>query len=633
MAWLGDYNPVDALLFPVPQEPSYSRKSLGKNLLFIPTCEFAETVGCDELPALFLKSHSGKAKYIILYFHGNACDIGHVETELRALRRNLDVHVVAVEYPGYGLAGGKPRESSMDAAAQAAFNWLHFHLRIPLARIVIWGYSVGTGVAVSLAAEKQRQLRSGVAALVLQSPFRSFCDAVKDRAGAAASFLLANRWNSQENIRETTAPLLLIHGQQDTLIPYTHSTALMEASPAAVKRIFLCPAASHHDFNLAQDVFRPAKDFLQQLPPLDPFNLPALPGVDEAEDNGSAAPSAPDAAQRSTWLPGWVRGAFESSHAFSASSKSISTAQTIADSVFTAGGLTRHLEQRLATFLTEMSGQSTTKRMVAEQRYSGQLRYVQDMVAAHEPFLNVSVRLAVAAPESGRSKGPSAHLQIGGIAVVCLTGVSYQLLEEPFQLVHNKPADGILVQPVCIFGIREKWLEFLLECLRGEKEVKGTAKQLATDYVATHFFASDGSRRPGSPDFENLQDFMLDWNTQPDQSMSLYQFAVAAAGALCKAQATPSPLMKRYVDGFLREPTETLGHFPHGETAEEVVAYLKDEAHGATVLHNADYFLCILKYLLRTAGLSKLLLRQHTALTDCFIRRLTAPRKAPPTSR
>ena len=96
----------------------------------------------------------------MLFLHEALCCLGlHMCSLTLHLSVTTDVNILAIEYPGYGLAGGKPNESSIDAAAQAAFDWLHFQMKVPLSRILLWGYSVGTGVAVSLAARTQTQLK------------------------------------------------------------------------------------------------------------------------------------------------------------------------------------------------------------------------------------------------------------------------------------------------------------------------------------------------------------------------------------------------------------------------------------------------------------------------------------------
>lgn len=151
-------------------------------------------------------------KPIILYFHGNGGGL-----DLRADRFEAfaagGFGVLALEYRGYAGSTGSPSEAGLIADGEATFAEA-LRLGFPPARIVLMGELLGTGVAVALAARHQ------VAALVLDLPHSSAADV------AAATFwmfpvrrLMSDDFRSDQRIAHVRAPLLIVHGTRDGIIP------------------------------------------------------------------------------------------------------------------------------------------------------------------------------------------------------------------------------------------------------------------------------------------------------------------------------------------------------------------------------------------------------------------------------
>jgi fermentation-respiration switch protein FrsA (DUF1100 family) len=179
----------------------------------------------------------------VLVFHGNGGD--------RSSRLPLAVALAAegytvllTDYRGYAANPGRPTEKGLALDARAARAWLVSEGGFAPDRIVYFGESLGTAVAVALAAELPP------AALVLRSPFTSLPDvAAHHYPFLPARLLLRDRYPSLRTIGRMAAPLLVIAGGGDRIIPAGQSRRLFEAAPGP-KRFLLIPGADHNDAEL-----------------------------------------------------------------------------------------------------------------------------------------------------------------------------------------------------------------------------------------------------------------------------------------------------------------------------------------------------------------------------------------------
>jgi fermentation-respiration switch protein FrsA (DUF1100 family) len=150
-------------------------------------------------------------KQVVIFFHGNGEVIAWRVARFRKLYDG-GFGVIAVSYRGYGGSTGSPTEAGLivDGEAAAAFAATLY----PPERIALWGYSLGSGVAVALASKHP------VGKLILEAPFTSAAD-----IGAAAFPFLPVRWllkdsfHSDDRIGAVRAPLLIMHGEKDTVVP------------------------------------------------------------------------------------------------------------------------------------------------------------------------------------------------------------------------------------------------------------------------------------------------------------------------------------------------------------------------------------------------------------------------------
>lgn len=133
---------LNKFIFPAPTS-SYDYDSMPGELIWIPR------IGINDKPAipcLYLECSRGSSK-TLLYFHGNAEDIGAAYDLLDHLRSTLLMHVIAIEYPGYGIYTGKPSASRVIDDANNVFQYLVTELSISSRDIIVFGRSIGTGPA------------------------------------------------------------------------------------------------------------------------------------------------------------------------------------------------------------------------------------------------------------------------------------------------------------------------------------------------------------------------------------------------------------------------------------------------------------------------------------------------------
>jgi len=157
---------------------------------------------------------------VIVFFHGNGGSLRYSVPRFRKLI-GAGIGLVALEYRGYGGNGGSPSERGLIADGEAAYAFAAAHY--PVKRIVLWGQSLGSGVAVAVAAKKP------VSRLILEAPFTSAAAVAALRYWyMPVSLLMKDQFHSDRRIREVTAPVLILHGAKDTVVPYAMGERMFE---------------------------------------------------------------------------------------------------------------------------------------------------------------------------------------------------------------------------------------------------------------------------------------------------------------------------------------------------------------------------------------------------------------------
>jgi uncharacterized protein len=159
-------------------------------------------------------------KPVILYLHGNGGALRYrVERFTRLITDGIGI--VAVEYRGYGGSSGSPSERGLIADAEAGYAFAA--ARYSTQQIVVWGESLGTGVAVALAAEKP------VGRVILEAPFTSAAAVGAERYWyMPVRLLMTDQFRSDARIGKVTAPLLILHGVKDQTVPYAMGEHLFD---------------------------------------------------------------------------------------------------------------------------------------------------------------------------------------------------------------------------------------------------------------------------------------------------------------------------------------------------------------------------------------------------------------------
>jgi uncharacterized protein len=178
-------------------------------------------------------------KPTILYFHGNAANAANRAPRIETIRES-GFGVFYLNNRGYGGSGGSPTEEHNVFDAIAAYDHL-VGLGLPAGKLVAYGESLGSRQAVRLAAERS------VGAVVLEAPLTSTVDVARSTYfWLPLGLLISDQYNNERNIRSVTAPVLVLHGEQDAVIRVEMGWRVYRAANEP-KRIELFPEGAHYD--------------------------------------------------------------------------------------------------------------------------------------------------------------------------------------------------------------------------------------------------------------------------------------------------------------------------------------------------------------------------------------------------
>jgi fermentation-respiration switch protein FrsA (DUF1100 family) len=224
-----------ALIFPIPQAGRTTPVAAG-----FPQAEEHLLTTADGEKVIVWHVPAKPGHPVVLYFHGNGDFLAGFFGRFRDIIAD-GAGIVALSYRGYAGSSGKPSERGLlaDAAAAYAFTTARYGAD----RIVVWGFSLGSGVAVALAAEQP------VGKLILESPYTSIVDV------AASVFpifpmrlVMRDPFRSDERIARVNAPLLFMHGARDPTIPIKLGERLF-ALAHEPKQFVRFPSGGHNDLD------------------------------------------------------------------------------------------------------------------------------------------------------------------------------------------------------------------------------------------------------------------------------------------------------------------------------------------------------------------------------------------------
>lgn len=212
----------DKIIFPYHQS-SYDQNTSGLSL--VPTQD-------NELLATRFWL-ADKEEYLVLYFHGNYEDLGHLDYIAGELGK-VGLSMLSMDYRGYGMSTGKVSEETHYKDAALLYN-LAIKMGHTAEKIIILGRSVGSGMAVNLAYDKKS------VALVLVSPFISAF-----RVVTRIPLIPFDKYNNLDKIADIQQPLFVIHGASDNVIGSWHGKKLFDAHVGR-KQLRIIPQAGHND--------------------------------------------------------------------------------------------------------------------------------------------------------------------------------------------------------------------------------------------------------------------------------------------------------------------------------------------------------------------------------------------------
>jgi hypothetical protein len=191
----------------------------------------------------------------LLYCHGNAGNLSHRGPMMAEWHRRMHYSVLIFDYPGYGKSTGSPSEAGCYASGEEAYQWLTTEGGMAPDQIVLYGGSLGGGVAVDLASRHPHR------ALVLIAAFTSVPDmAQKLYPWLPARWLVRSQFNNLAKISQSKGPVFIAHGDADRLIPIEHGRKLFEAARAP--KHFHVLQGHSHDEGADDDFFAAFRQFL-----------------------------------------------------------------------------------------------------------------------------------------------------------------------------------------------------------------------------------------------------------------------------------------------------------------------------------------------------------------------------------
>ena len=187
---------------------------------------------------------------ILIYFHGNSFDIGERAYKIkRYINNGWGVFLLA--WRGYSGNKGVPTEKNLYIDGQSAINWIKNNTNLKNSEIILYGESLGCGVTVELA------LNAKFKSIILEAPFTSIGDIGQQKYPIyPAKYLTLDKFDNLSKIDRISSPLLIIHGKNDEVIPYSHSLKLFDKAKEPKKHVCVDEAMHNnlYEFNIDKEV-------------------------------------------------------------------------------------------------------------------------------------------------------------------------------------------------------------------------------------------------------------------------------------------------------------------------------------------------------------------------------------------
>lgn len=244
----------DHLIFPgreiTPEQLAWTRSAF-------PGSEIRIAAGDSvTLHGWYVPSPLGDPAPLLIYFGGNAEEVSNV---LRHYPQFREWSLLLVNYRGFGLSDGEPSQQALFADAERIYDWGLSRPGVDPDQVVVWGRSLGSGVAVYLAS------RRPVTALILTTPYDSVATVAKQRYPfVPVDWLLHHPFDSLSRAPSIDVPVLAVAAEKDRVIPLAHTLSLL-AVWSGPKELRVLEGTNHIDIHSAPDYWRLLDSYLGRL--------------------------------------------------------------------------------------------------------------------------------------------------------------------------------------------------------------------------------------------------------------------------------------------------------------------------------------------------------------------------------
>ena len=191
----------------------------------------------------------------LVFFHGNAGDLSNRIYKLNELDK-LNINILLISWRGFSGNEGYPTEKNLYEDAEAAIKWLN-KKKVSNSQIILYGESLGTGVAVEIAS------KNNFNSIILESPFTSIENSAKIYYPyLPVSFLLKDRYDSISKIKKINSPILIMHGRKDDIVPFFMGKKLFEKANSPKDSYFTDIDDHMMEFN--SQLLNKIKDFIKK---------------------------------------------------------------------------------------------------------------------------------------------------------------------------------------------------------------------------------------------------------------------------------------------------------------------------------------------------------------------------------
>ncbi|KAK9881938.1 hypothetical protein WA026_018133 [Henosepilachna vigintioctopunctata] len=197
---------------------------------------FVRTKRGNKIACVFVR-YGGKPRFTLLFSHGNAVDLGQCSNYYVWLCSQLKCDIMSYDYSGYGISGGTPYERNLYSDIEAVWCVLRNRYNVNPAKVILYGYSIGTVPTIHLAAKNR------VAGVVIHSGLMS---GLRMAFPDMNTTLCCDPFPSVDRVRNIDSPTLIIHGTDDDIIDFSHGLGLHSNCPTAVAPLWV-DGGGHND--------------------------------------------------------------------------------------------------------------------------------------------------------------------------------------------------------------------------------------------------------------------------------------------------------------------------------------------------------------------------------------------------